>query len=71
MNQTHVSLCLCALLVTAVVPLVGCETPSVQALGPDAFRKGHLSFIQDGRTTREQVLLKLGVPSAQIEEQEI
>ena len=47
--------------------LSGCATPTIKALEPGAVRDSYLPFLKDGRTTREQVLLKLGAPSAQFE----
>jgi hypothetical protein len=47
----------------------GCATtPSVKPADPDLLlSSGLLSFLQDGATSREVVVLKLGVPSAQLE----
>jgi hypothetical protein len=46
----------------------GCEsTPQIQMADPKVLLKWERTFIQDGVTTREQVVLKLGVPSAQFE----
>ena len=55
------------LIAVGITLLSGCVTPKITALGPEAVRDGYLPFIEDGKTTREQVLLKLGVPSAQFE----
>jgi hypothetical protein len=46
----------------------GCATPRVQPADPQLlFKSDLLSFLQDEVTKREEVLLKLGIPSAQIE----
>ena len=46
----------------------GCATPNIKPADPQLlFTSGLLNFLQDGTTTREEVVLKLGVPSAQIE----
>jgi len=61
----------CSLLILLGV-LAGCATPKVQPLPAEqVIRSDLLSFIQDGVTTREEVLLKLGTPSAQFEGQRI
>jgi hypothetical protein len=50
----------------------GCATPKVQPADPQlVFKSDLLGFLQDGATTREEVVLKLGIPSAQIEGQKI
>jgi len=50
----------------------GCEpTPRIQMADPKVLLNSELSFIQDGVITREQVVLKLGVPSAQFEGERI
>jgi hypothetical protein len=50
----------------------GCATPKVQPADPQLiFTSDLLSFLQDGVTTREEVVLKLGLPSAQIEGERI
>jgi hypothetical protein len=38
-----------------------------KTLTVDELRLGPLSYLQEGKTTREEVLLKLGVPSADFE----
>jgi hypothetical protein len=55
-------LILVAVLISAL--LAGCVTP------PNA-RTDLLAFLQIGRTTREEVLLKLGQPSASFEQERI
>lgn len=53
--------------------LEGCVTPpGIQRFPVEQIiRSDLLSFIQDGVTTREQVLLRLGIPAAQFETQRI
>ena len=50
----------------------GCATPKVQPADPQlVFKSDLLGFLQDGVTTREEVVMKLGIPSAQIEGEKI
>jgi len=65
-----------SLYILLAVPLVflatGCATPKIQTADPQLlFKSDLLSFVQDGITTREEVILKLGIPSAQIEGEKI
>jgi hypothetical protein len=56
----------CALLAT------GCATPKVHPGDPQLILESNLlGFLQDGVTTREDVILRLGIPSAQIEGEKI
>jgi hypothetical protein len=49
------------------MPLSGCQTPpAIPGASP-----GLLNFVQDGRTTREEIMLKLGQPSASFEQERI
>jgi outer membrane protein assembly factor BamE (lipoprotein component of BamABCDE complex) len=51
-----------------VILATGCATPHVQPADPQLlFKSELLEFIQEGVTTREEVVLKLGIPSAQLE----
>ena len=51
-----------------IILATGCATPTLQLADPQLlFKSDLLSFIRDGVTTREEVVLKLGIPSAQIE----
>jgi hypothetical protein len=50
-----------------IVLAAGCGTPRIQTADPQVLLRSELAFIQDGVTTREQAVLKLGVPSAQLE----
>ena len=46
----------------------GCATPRVQPADPELlFKSELLAFIREGVTTREEVVIKLGIPSAQLE----
>lgn len=47
---------------------LGCLDPAVIQERQRAFEAGVLEGIQDGRTTRQEVLLRLGGPSAAFEE---
>ena len=65
-----------SLLIVSAIALIilatGCATPKIQPADPQLlFKSDLLSFIQDGVTTREEVILKLGIPSAQIEGEKI
>lgn len=51
--------------------LTACATPRIQSAGAELLSTPLLSFIRDGVTTREEVLLKLGAPSADFEEHRI
>ena len=60
MSTRHIVLLIC-------ICLIGCSSspPPVQDMGQQLTQA--TTFIQDGQTTREQVLLKLGIPSRQFE----
>lgn len=61
-----------ALSLVLLMALAACATPKVQAIPAEqVIRSDLLSFVHDGVTTREEVLLKLGTPSAQFEGQRI
>ncbi len=47
--------------------LAACATPRIQPIDPQVFLNSELAFIKDGIITREEVALKLGVPTAQLE----
>ncbi len=48
--------------------LVACATQTVKPVAPASLPEIRvLSFLRDDETTREQVLLRLGVPTAQLE----
>ena len=58
------------ILITAIAfmgMLAGCATPKIQVADAQLLLNSELAFIKDGETTREEVSLKLGVPSAQLE----
>jgi hypothetical protein len=50
-----------------IIIAAGCATPRIQPVDPQIFLNSELAFIKDGVTTREEVCLKLGVPTAQLE----
>ncbi len=60
-------LLLLILAIASVVMLAGCATPKIQLADAQMLLNLELTFIKDGETTREEVALKLGVPSAQLE----
>ncbi len=51
----------------ALALLLGCRPPILQQGEPSFLHTGSLAFLEDGRTTREAVLLRLGTPSAHFE----
>lgn len=58
--------------IAIIVLVTGCATPHVQSADPQLLLKSDLlGFIQDGITTREEVVLKLGTPCAQFEDEKI
>ncbi len=58
--------------VSLIILATGCATPKVQPADPQLlFKSDLLSFLGDGVTTREEVVLKLGIPSAQMEGEKI
>lgn len=61
---------LCCLLATALAGLA-CATPHLQVEDPASLMDGPLAFLADGTTTRADVILKLGEPSARFEEDRI
>lgn len=65
----------CSLIIAAISLIIlttGCATPKVQPADPQLlFKSDLLYFLQDEATTREEVVLKLGIPSAQIEGEKI
>lgn len=55
-----------------IVLVTGCATPHVEPADPQLLLRSELlAFIRDGVTTREEVVLKLGIPSAQFEGEKI
>jgi hypothetical protein len=55
-----------------IIMLASCATPHIQPTDPKPLLNSKLlGFIQDGVTTREEVVLKLGTPSAQFEGEKI
>ena len=52
--------------------LMSCETPHIEPIQLDDIENAPvIAFIKDGVTTRQQVLLNLGTPSAQFEGERI
>lgn len=47
--------------------LVGCTPPVLRQAGPAELQAEWLAFLVDGKTSREDVLLRLGTPSAHLE----
>jgi hypothetical protein len=59
-------------LLALILILASCATPKIQPTDTQLlFKTELLGFIQDGITTREEVLLNLGIPSAQFEGEKI
>lgn len=54
-----------------LVLLAGCTPPVLRQAEPAELQVAWLAFLSDGRTTREEVLLRLGTPSAQLEGERI
>lgn len=50
-----------------LLALLGCTPPLLRQAEADQIHTGRLAFLADGRTTREEVLLRLGTPSARFE----
>ncbi|HJV89720.1 MAG TPA: hypothetical protein VJ623_05390 [Holophagaceae bacterium] len=51
--------------------LGGCAPPELQVAESAFTHTGILAFLQDGRTTREEVVLRLGTPNAHFEGERI
>jgi hypothetical protein len=47
---------------------LACDPPTLGLAARDRFQSAPFAFLQEGRTTREEVLLRLGTPSAQFQE---
>jgi hypothetical protein len=58
------------LLLCCTVLLAGCVPPDPVQLKPK-LESGPLGFLQDGKTTRDEIFLKLGEPSAKFEGERI
>jgi len=56
-----------ALVFLLVLCGAACATPRLQLADPATLLKGDLTFLQDGRATREEVLVRLGAPSGRFE----
>lgn len=58
--------------IAGILLLSGCETPTKpDPKPPEQFLKEDLSFIKDGVITREEVLMRFGMPSAMFENERI
>jgi hypothetical protein len=55
------------LAIAFIAALGGCATPKIQVADAQLLLNSELAFLKDGETTREEIALKLGVPSAQLE----
>jgi len=52
--------------------VVACRpAPELQPARPEGLLQGLLAFLADGKTTRQEVLLQLGAPTAQFEGERI
>ncbi|WP_257310633.1 hypothetical protein [Geothrix fuzhouensis] len=51
--------------------LVGCTPPQLRQAAPAESELEWFAFLSDGKTTREDVLLRLGTPSARLEGERI
>jgi outer membrane protein assembly factor BamE (lipoprotein component of BamABCDE complex) len=59
-------------LLVLIIMISSCATPHIQPADTQLLLNSEiLGFIQDGITTREEVVLKLGIPSAQFEGEKI
>jgi hypothetical protein len=56
-----------ATLAVTLLAFCGCAATQPPIPPPGQLERDHLDFIRDGATSREQVLLRLGIPSAQFE----
>lgn len=61
----------CDGLFLALAMLVGCTPPLLRQAHPAELQAEWLAFLVDGKTTREEVLLRLGTPSAHFEGERI
>jgi hypothetical protein len=61
-----------SILIAGFVLAAGCATPAIKPADPHQPLAIHqLAFLKDALTTREEVLLKLGMPTAQFEGERI
>ncbi|HJV89719.1 MAG TPA: hypothetical protein VJ623_05385 [Holophagaceae bacterium] len=51
--------------------LLGCDDPSFTLQKFQEFQQGVLGFLEEGRTTRQEVLLRLGTPASAFEGERI
>jgi hypothetical protein len=70
--QARKLIILCGFMAVLIFSAGCAATPKIQLVSDERLiRSDLLSFIRDGMITREEVLLKLGTPSAQFEGQRI
>ena len=55
----------------ATALLASCSALALTPVKPEESHTGILAFLQEGRTTREEVLLRLGTPNGQFEGERI
>ena len=55
----------------AVVLLASCSAPALTPVKPEESHTGILAFLKEGRTTREETLLRLGTPDGRFEGERI
>lgn len=61
-----------AALLMAMTLAAGCATPTLKLADPQLILQSDLfSFLRDGTTTRQEAVMKLGMPSAQMEGERI
>lgn len=54
-----------------LVLFIGCAPAHLSPVQESEVKQTLLSFLEDGKTTKEEVLLRLGIPSAQFEGERI
>ncbi len=59
-----------AILALLLLTWCGCATPTLQVVPQDIDTKW-LAYLEEGKTTKEDVLLRLGLPAAQFEGERI
>lgn len=57
-------------LLVGLIFVIACSSPRIRPLSPEEMMT-HLPQLADGQTTKEEVLLSLGIPSAQFEGESI
>jgi len=54
-----------------ILLITGCAATTQKVVGDQEIKENLAAFLEDGKTTKQEVLLKLGIPSAQFEEERI